>query len=306
MRHATPVFAAAACLLVCWPRPPRGPKTSPNADICASTDEAPYSPEQRIAACGALIDTLKNQPQAQAAALVNRGATYWTIDKTELALADFARAIALDPHNARAFRERSNAYRGIGQLDKALADANDAVRLDPNNAQACDYRGNVFNNNQQYDRAIADYNEAIRLKPDDAQSFMDRGVAYYFKKDYQAAIGDYDQAIKLDPKKSRAFLLTAAPPIRSSAAPTRRSPTKARQSNSIHWSRNITTITSCPMPRRAITTAPSPTITRRSGSSRRRLLSLQGRLRPCHRRLRPRAGAQSGLLSGLQQPRRHL
>jgi tetratricopeptide (TPR) repeat protein len=204
MRRAIPVFAAA-CLLSPFAVPAARADAGPNADICASTDDSAYSPEQRIAACGALIDALKDQPAALAAALVNRGASYWTIDREQPALADFDRAIALDPNNARAFRERSNAYRSIGQLDKALTDANEAVRLAPNDAQAFDYRGNVFNNNRQYDRAIADYNEALRLKPDDAQTHMDRGVAYYFKQDYQSAIGDYDQAIKLDPKKSRAY-----------------------------------------------------------------------------------------------------
>ena len=49
---------------------------STNAAICAPTDEAAVSPEQRIAACTALIDTLKDQPLALAAALTNRGATY--------------------------------------------------------------------------------------------------------------------------------------------------------------------------------------------------------------------------------------
>ncbi len=172
---------------------------SANADICASTDDAAYSPDQRIAACGALTDALKEQPKVLADALVNRGRIYWYINKTQPAFADLNRAIALDPSNARAFRERSNAYRTAGNLDKALADANEAVRLDPNNAQGFDYRGNVFNNNHQDDRAIADYSEAIRLAPNDAQAFMDRGVAYYFKKDYQAAIKDYDEAIRLDP-----------------------------------------------------------------------------------------------------------
>src|SRR5277367_4287526 len=146
---------------------------SANADICAGTNDAAYSPDQRIAACGALIDTLKDQPQALAAALVNRGATYWYVNKMQLSLGDFDRAIALDPKNARAFRERANACRTIGRLDQALADANQAVRLDPSDAQAFDVRGNVFNNNGQYDRAIADYNEALRLKPDDAQALMD-------------------------------------------------------------------------------------------------------------------------------------
>jgi tetratricopeptide (TPR) repeat protein len=152
-------------------------ESSANADICASTDAAAYSPEQRIAACGALIDTLKDQPKALAAALVNRGATYWFVNKIQLSLGDFDRAIALDPGNARAFRERSNACRSIGRLDQALADANQAVKLDPDDAKAFDNRGNVFNNDGQYDRAIADYSEALRLAPGDAQTFMDRGVA---------------------------------------------------------------------------------------------------------------------------------
>jgi tetratricopeptide (TPR) repeat protein len=176
-----------------------------NSEICAATDEAAVSPQQRITACSALIDTLKDQRQPLAAALTNRGATYWYIKKTDLALADLDRAAALDPTNARAFRERSNTYRIIGRLDKALADANEAVRLDPNDPKAFDNRGNVFNNNHQYDRAIADYNEALRLKPDFALAFKDRGAAYYFKQDYQAAIKDLDEAIRLDPKSASAF-----------------------------------------------------------------------------------------------------
>jgi tetratricopeptide (TPR) repeat protein len=217
MRRAKLIFAVA-CLLSSLSSILAAPQASAqnatnagaNGDICSSPDGGAYSPEQRIAACGALVDTLKDQPQALAAALVNRGATYWYVNKIQLALGDFDRAIALDPKNARAFRERANACRTIGRLDQALADANQAVRLDPNDAVALDTRGNIFNNNGQYDRAIADYNEALRLKPNDAQTFIDRGAASYFKKDYQAAIKDYDEAIRLDPKKSDAFTNRAA------------------------------------------------------------------------------------------------
>jgi tetratricopeptide (TPR) repeat protein len=174
--------------------------------VCASSDNAAYSAQQRIAACTALIEGGKNDRAPEfVAALVSRGVTYWHLDKMPLALADLNRAIALDPKNARAYRERSNIYRGNGNFDKALDDADEAVRLDPNDPQAFDNRGNVFSNNKQFDRAIEDYNEAIRLDAKYAQAWQDRGANYYFKQNYDEAIKNYDEAIRLDPSNARAF-----------------------------------------------------------------------------------------------------
>ncbi len=153
--------------------------------------------------------------------------------RSRLSLADFDRAIALDPSNARAFRERSNAYRSIGRLDQALADANQAVRLDPNDAKAFDNRGNVFNNNGQYDRAIADYDEALRLKPDDAQTLHGPRRRLLFQEGL--SVGDQrlrsgDQARS---EKIARLSPIAAPPTKSSAATITPSPTRARRSGSI-------------------------------------------------------------------------
>ncbi len=203
MRCSIPLLATV-CLLAVFAVPAQA-QSNANTEICAADDASAFSPEQRIAACTALIDAAKDKPQDLAAALVNRGAAYWYVNKTQASFADFDRAIALDPKNARAFRERSNANRSSGRLDRALSDANTAVRLDPTDPKAFDFRGNVFNNNRQYDRAIEDYNEALRLDPKFAQAFMDRGVAYYFKQDYQAAIKDYGESIKLNPTHARAY-----------------------------------------------------------------------------------------------------
>ena len=203
MRCSMPLLATV-CLLAAIAAPAQA-QSNANAEICAADDASAFSPEQRIAACTALIEAAKDKPQDLAAALVNRGAAYWYVNKMKAAFDDLDRAVALDPKNARAFRERSNANRTSGRLDRALSDANTAVRLDPNDPKAFDFRGNVFNNNRQYDRAIEDYNEALRLDPKYAQAFMDRGVANYFKEDYQAAIKDYDESIKLNPKHARAY-----------------------------------------------------------------------------------------------------
>ncbi len=61
MRRATTIFASLVLLGISGPMPVQA-QGKVNADICASTDDT-VSPQQRIAACGALIDTLQDQPR---------------------------------------------------------------------------------------------------------------------------------------------------------------------------------------------------------------------------------------------------
>ena len=204
MRRFLP-SCAALCLLAALAASPARAQGDANATVCAADDDSAFSPEQRMAACDAVIKTAANAPKAVAAALVNRGRAAWYANQMKQAFADLDRAIALDPNNARAFRERSIAWRSSGALDRALADASEAVRLDPKDAKAFDTRGDVLVNKGKYDRAIQDYDEALRLDPKLSLGFRDRGAAYYFNKDYERAIKDYDEAIKLDPRSDRAY-----------------------------------------------------------------------------------------------------
>ncbi|MDR1898454.1 MAG: tetratricopeptide repeat protein [Treponema sp.] len=121
------------------------------------------------------------------------------------AVADFSRAIRLDPNDAKAYNSRGVAYDSKGEYDRAIADYNQAIRLDPNNASAYNNRGNAYYAKGEYDRAIDDYGRAIRLDPDYANAYNNRGNVYYFKGEYDRAIDDYDRAIRLDPNDANAY-----------------------------------------------------------------------------------------------------
>jgi tetratricopeptide (TPR) repeat protein len=209
VRFAIPLLAAGG-LFAILAGPPAFAQSGANAEICAAADDSAFSPQQRIAACSALIAGAKDDSKALVDALVKRAGVYFYLNRMPAAFADLDRAIALDPKSAAAYRLRGESFRVINRIDRALADANEAIRLDPESARGYDNRANAFLSNKQYDRAIADYNEAIRRDPKYAVSYMDRGAAYYFKGDYQNAIKDYDESIKLDPKRAQTYTNRAA------------------------------------------------------------------------------------------------
>ena len=144
-------------------------------------------------------------PREDAIAYYNRGNA--KDDKGDLdgAIADYNRAIELDPKLAIAYNNRGNAEKAKGDLSGAIADYNRAIELDPKHASAYYNRGNVKDARGDLDGAIADFNLAIELDPKDADAYTNRGRCKEAKGDLDTAIADYNRAIELDPKFAIAY-----------------------------------------------------------------------------------------------------
>ncbi len=69
-------------------------------------------------------------------------------------------------------------YSDEGKLDEAIAEFTKAIALNPQDRDAYYNRGIIFHDLGQYEKAIADYSEAIKLDPRDLDAYFDRGVAY--------------------------------------------------------------------------------------------------------------------------------
>jgi tetratricopeptide (TPR) repeat protein len=135
----------------------------------------------------------------------NRGTAYWSKGDYGRAIADYNRAIELNPKLAKAYTNRGNAHHGKGDYDRAIADYNRGIELDPNYDTAYNGRGNAYTGKSEYDRAIADYNRAIELNPKYAVAYNSRGWAYYKKGDYDRAIADLNRAVELNPEFALAY-----------------------------------------------------------------------------------------------------
>ena len=131
--------------------------------------------------------------------LVNRGIEKGKRGDLDGAIADFNRAIELNPKDDAPYYNRAQAKRLKKDAAGAIADYTQAIELGSTNPAAYNNRGNARSENNDPDGAIADYTRAIELKPDYARAYYNRAVLKKEKGDKAGAAADFKRAQELDP-----------------------------------------------------------------------------------------------------------
>ena len=162
---------------------------------------------------------IANRPE-DADLYFQRGIALSNLEQFDEAIADFDKALSLDPQHAGAQLYRAqiqSAIAGIlndrgclhiesGNLTLALEDFDEAIRLDPTNAITYSNRGALHSKLGQLQRAIEDYGAAIRCDPDYANSYANRAFVYYKLGEYEKGIADCEQALALRPNHSNTYI----------------------------------------------------------------------------------------------------
>jgi len=94
---------------------------------------------------------------------------------------------------------RGNDYLRKGEYDRAIANYTKAIALDPNDAYAYNNRGLAYRKKGEHGRAIADHSKAIALDPNYFFAYYNRGNAHKKKGDKEQAIADFRKALEIDP-----------------------------------------------------------------------------------------------------------
>ncbi len=94
------------------------------------------------------------------------------------------------------------SHLNLNKPEKALADFNRAIELEPGRASGYQGRANALNTLQRYREALRDYDNAIELDPGPglANAYVNRAVAYSHLGENKKAIADYEKGLELDPK----------------------------------------------------------------------------------------------------------
>jgi len=176
------------------------------ADDRAACNNQDAPPDIRIGACSARLLRNDTKGAELAATLRNRGFAYAAKNDYDRAIADYDRAIGVDPADAKTFDLRGNAYYSRRDHDRAISDYDQAIKLDPKNAAAFRDRGLAYRAKRDFDHALADLNEALRIAPNQRDTINDRGLTYENKGDYDRAIADFSEVIRIDPKFAAAYM----------------------------------------------------------------------------------------------------
>lgn len=140
---------------------------------------------------------IEKEPDNFADAYVNRGRTFEKMGRSDRALSDYDRAIALAPFDFEVYDVRGQALHKMGRLEGALADYDRAIALNPADFKAYNNRGLVFDRMGQLNRSLEDYGRAIALNQNDAHVFINRAFAYFKVGQAGLAIADMKKACDL-------------------------------------------------------------------------------------------------------------
>lgn len=123
------------------------------------------------------------------------------------------RAKAVDdsaaPTTATQFAARGKVRQSQRNPAGAIADFSKAVELDPRNPDRYGDRANAYMQSGQLDLARADLDKALGLKPDSAELLRDRAMLRFSQKDKAGALADADAAARLIPPTSLESLVIA-------------------------------------------------------------------------------------------------
>lgn len=119
------------------------------------------------------------------------------------AIANYAKAIDLDPLCIEAYIRRGDTYYAEGMRQEALHDLNEAVRLAPNSFKAYYNRGKMHLELGLYDEAISDLLHATSLKETHPRAYGLLGDVYVAKGDLDRADMYHELAEQLQKKRKK-------------------------------------------------------------------------------------------------------
>ena len=134
-----------------------------------------------------------------------RGSIYQKQGDLDRAVADYTKAMELEPRYGHVYANRCSAYAEKELWDRALEDCQTAVRLDPSLTEAFNTLGAIYTNRGLLKEALVPLDKAIELNPDYAVAYSNRGAVYEKMGLLDLALEDLNKAVAFRPNFIEAY-----------------------------------------------------------------------------------------------------
>lgn len=123
-------------------------------------------------------DSMKHAKTMRGLAHELRGSIYQDLHLAKRALAEYERALSLDPYLVSTLLRRAVARTSVEDFGGALSDCNTAISIDSVRPDAYSGRGWVYTMKFEFPKAIEDFTQAVSLDPKCAKAFSGRAAVY--------------------------------------------------------------------------------------------------------------------------------
>lgn len=137
---------------------------------------------------------------------VNRGIIKEHVFDTAGAIADYQRALLIDPTDGLAIHNMAVIKRSRGEQNASEKLLDDAILQSPSLPYPYAARAYYRLNHKNFKGALEDYDQVLQLDKTDAESWLYRGMVKEKLKDDDGAFVDYTEAIALKNDYARAWL----------------------------------------------------------------------------------------------------
>ena len=143
-------------------------------------------------------DTLSKNPECWLAHNY-LGAALAAGGQMEEAIAEYQKAVRINPNFAEGRNNLGDALYKNGQLDESMAEYEKVIAMAPNFAEAHYNLANALVKKGQVDEAIAQYQQALQIRPNYVQAHNNLGIVLCQKGRFDEGMAHLEQALRLKP-----------------------------------------------------------------------------------------------------------
>lgn len=134
-----------------------------------------------------------------------RGLFLLTRKQLDAAFADFSLATDKDPKYVQAWNNRGLVHLARNEIPDAIKDFSRAVEIDPNYSDGFNNRGFAWFQSGENAKALQDFNTTLKLRPDYVNAYNNRGTLFLKLKQFREAASDFSEAIQRDENNPRHY-----------------------------------------------------------------------------------------------------